>query len=103
MKGFYVYLVKVTLIFISVLSIDGGKALTLACKNIPVTIIQKDNSDLEIPDQFNLNAVSDNDKFTESEFQNSFGNSLVFVAVSCFADIKTRDFKQSVWQPPKSC
>jgi hypothetical protein len=95
-------IIRVLIIFISLLFIDEDKTILLICDNIQIHLNDDQNKDIEIPHQHNFSRNDDDVKWinlTSFELSAS-GEKLLYFP--CFHIKRTEDYKGLVWQPPKS-
>jgi hypothetical protein len=89
-------------IYISFLSIDGGKTILVIGNNVQILMHHNQNSDLEIPHQLNLNIYDDDDKWVKSNSFELLYSYSIPVPLLYHLIKSTEDYAGSVWQPPKS-
>jgi hypothetical protein len=95
-------IISLSVIFISLVLIDGGKTLMHIGIDIKIFLNQEHKSDLEIPHQHIFNKSTEGEKWIKSnafELYCAFNN-LVFFLYNL--KINSQDYTGSIWQPPKS-
>lgn len=94
-------LIKVFIIFISVFLIDGGRSLYFVTDNIEIIFSKDHSNDLEVPNLHQTVNFGTEEKFLES-FKFDFSNSnLYLIKYPIALDIPSKEFSDSIWQPPK--
>jgi hypothetical protein len=94
-------LIKLLIVLISVVFIDGGRSFLLVSSNLQNILNHNPANDIEIPHQHHIVNFSTDEKFLESfkiEFS-CFKNSSIKINLS--QDIASQEFSDSIWQPPK--
>jgi hypothetical protein len=93
-------IIKLLIVFISILSIDGGRSLLLTGSKILV-ILSHNHNEVEVPHKHQLFNLQDDERWVETfKFDFSFLNQypLKFLFES---GNPSQEFTNSIWQPPK--
>ena len=95
-------LISLLIIFISFFFIDEGKTILLIGNNIQIHLNHNQASDLEIPQQHNLNKSHDDETWINSNsFELSCSSEMLFL-FSHYLNKRTEDYTGLIWKPPKS-
>jgi hypothetical protein len=95
-------LIILSVIFISIFFIDGGKTIFVIGSNVQILLHHNQNSALEISHLHNLNKYDNGEKWMRSnsfEFINAFSKHVLFLY--CL-NVSSEEYTGPVWQPPKS-
>jgi hypothetical protein len=93
-------IVKLLIVFISVLSIDGGRSLLLTGNKIQV-LLNHDHNEVEVPHQHQLLSLIDDEKWVETiKFDFSVREQCPFEFLYISKNT-SQEFTDSIWQPPR--
>lgn len=93
-------IIKLLIVFISVLSIDGGRSLFLTGNKIQV-ILSHSHYEVEVPHQHQLFSLHDDDRWVETfkfDFSCLSQTPLKFLSEP---ENPCQEFTDSIWQPPR--
>jgi hypothetical protein len=95
-------IIRLLIVLISILSIDGGRSLLSIGNNLQMFLIKDHVGDIEVPEQNNLSIFSDDENWAGSfRFDFSCYVNSPFKFLYTFDYLKP-EFSDSIWQPPKS-
>lgn len=102
MKTRYYIFVRILVLIIAVLIADGGKSFILENINVHFTLYHSHSHDNDMPGQQNIRIQADHEYYIEPD--NRFTVTIAFVTEKpvCTAGLKSSDYTDTVWQPPKS-
>jgi len=95
-------IIKLLIVVISVLSIDGGRSFLFIGNNIQMFLSKDHFSDIEVPVQHNIVVFNDDEKWVGSlkfDFSCNVNRPVKFLFT---LNIVKQEFHESIWQPPKS-
>jgi hypothetical protein len=94
-------LLRILVVIISLSCINGGGSLLLDRQDINILIGHNHTNDLESPHQHQILTFHDEEKILQSsffDFSCSDNNSLKFLSI---LNTPTKDYSDSIWQPPR--
>lgn len=95
-------IVKILIVLISILLIDGGRTFVVVGNNIQILLSANHSGDIETPHQHNVIDFTKDGKFPEPvKFDFSYVNPDL-IKFHFEIDIASQEFSDSVWQPPKT-
>jgi hypothetical protein len=93
-------IIKLLIVFISIVSIDSGRSLLLTGSKIQV-ILSHNHNEVEVPHQHQLLSFNDDEKWVETiKIDFSFPQQcpVKFLYIS---KNPSQEFTNSIWQPPR--
>jgi hypothetical protein len=102
MKRMRIYLLKLSLIIISVMFIDGGNTFILISTGAHFLTMNQNKEDIESPSDQHLSASYDCDNLFEKyddhpQFYFDISTNIVYKLT-----FKSQDFIDLIWQPPRA-
>jgi hypothetical protein len=94
--------IKLLIVLIAFLCINGGKSLMLISDNEQNLFMYDHINDIEIPHHQHFGNLTDEEKWLET-FKFDFSSIHLKAAISLLTlSSSTQEFSDSIWQPPKS-
>jgi hypothetical protein len=95
------FIIRLLVVFISCLSIDGGRSVMFVSNNIQILLCDDHPGDYEIPDTQQQASFGVEDKLLKFfRFDFSCSDDTQILYISTF-DPRSQDYSCSIWQPPK--
>src|SRR5512133_60021 len=94
-------IIQLSVILISVLSIDGGRSFLSSGDHIQLLLSSDHLNDIEVPHQHHYNNFSDEEKWSESVRFDFSCHSFQPFNFSYTLNSFSTEFSVSVWQPPE--
>jgi hypothetical protein len=101
MKRMRIFLLKLSLIIFSVLLTDGGKTYIVVGTGVHFLTVFDHNRDLESPDNHQFGTLTDFDKWVVKEDNLSITDRVKTSIAIYDLNLKSQDFINSIWQPPR--
>jgi hypothetical protein len=92
---------KLLIVFISVVCIDGGRSLSITGSKIQI-LLNHDQREAEGPHQHNLFSFNDDVKWVDTSKIDFLCLSQSPLKFLFNPESPSRDFADSIWQPPRS-
>jgi len=93
-------IIKLLIVFISVLSIDGGRSMLLTGSKIQL-ILSHNHNEVEVPHQHQFFNLHDDERWIETfKFDFSCLNQCPFKFLF-ESENPSQEYADSIWQPPK--
>lgn len=102
MKRISRFIVKLIIVFISFLLVDGGRTFIFAGINIHHILDHKHNRDIETPNHVSLVKLDDTEKWIESQNAGINSAGTRNVDIINVRNLESQGFLKSIWQPPKA-
>jgi hypothetical protein len=94
-------LIKLSIVFISLLCIDGGGSFLVTGSNWQLLTSHDKNSDIEVPHNHQLLNLNDDEKWIEKPAFDFICKSKVLLKFVTEPDSPVKEYSCTVWQPPR--
>jgi hypothetical protein len=93
-------IIKLLIVLVSVLSIDGGRSLMSSGSKMQI-LLNHDHNEIEVPHQHQLLSHYEDEKWVDTSIFDFFCLELCALELLIKSESTSQEFTDPVWQPPR--